>query len=123
MPTPTVRAARALLIGMLTLAGVTSTAGALRLVRTGRIPANATHTYSLYVGMNDYYMTVIGQGRDSDDLDCWVYDSSGALVDYDTRYVDYCVLDTDGLGTHTLVIENNGVYTNRYEVHQLETLD
>ena len=116
-PTP-----RSLVVGLVALAGLATTAEAARLYVSGRVGPDASRSHALYVGMDDHYMTVRGQGRSSDDLDCWVYDPAGDLVDSDTDGTDYCILETPGLGTHRVVIRNYGRYTNSYVVRQHETL-
>lgn len=113
---------RSLVVGLVALAGLATTADAARLYVTGRLAPSAVRSHSLHVGMVDHYMTVRGQGRASDDLDCWVYEPDGTLVDRDVDDTDYCILETPGLGTHRLVIKNYGRYTNSYVVRQLESL-
>ena len=117
------RAVRTLITGLLLLAGLASSAEALRRMGAGSIPPNGTRTHSLHIGMRDHWVTVEGQGRASDDLDCWIYDEYDDLIDSDTDYTDYCILRTPGLGRHRLVIRNYGAYTNRYEVYERESLD
>lgn len=112
-PTP-----RSLVVGLVALAGLATTAEAARQYVTGRVAPESSRSHSIYVGMDDHHMTVRGQGRSSDDLDCWVYDPDGELVDRDVDDTDYCILDTPGLGTHRLVIRNYGRYTNGYTVRQ-----
>lgn len=116
-PTP-----RSLVVGLVALAGLATTAEAARRYVTGRVAPDASRSHAIYVGMDDHYMTVRGQGRSGDDLDCWVYDQGGDLVDRDTDDTDYCILETPGVGTHRVVIRNYGRHTNNYVVRQLEAL-
>jgi hypothetical protein len=108
---------------LIALVAIASTAGAtvpLRFVTSGRVRAGWTNTHFVSVGLSDNYVTVLGDG--DTDLDCWIYDQSGALVDQDTDATDFCVLSTPGLGRHRLVITNYGDVYNNYVVRKGETL-
>jgi hypothetical protein len=83
----------------------------------GRVYGNRTNVHAIYVGESTNYVTVRGDG--DTDLDCWIYDSYGRLVDSDTDDTDYCVLRTPGIGTHRVVITNNGGVYNDYVVSRL----
>jgi hypothetical protein len=85
-----------------------------------RIRARSTNTHSVYVGIRDNWLTVDGDG--TTDLDCWVYDADGDLVDSDTDDTDYCVLHTPGVGRHRLVVKNYGTAYNDYALRQREAL-
>jgi hypothetical protein len=117
MRTTILRAVLRAMLASLMLACGFSTAEAAWTFIEGRLGPRSTRSHSLYVGMYDNYLTVRGNGRT--DLDCWVYDSDGALVDSDTDSTDYCILETPGIGTHRLVIRNLGGMTNYYSVNQL----
>ncbi len=123
MTTRTLRHVRALLAGLLVLAGLASTAEAVTTALRDSLAPRGSRLHNLNVGMSDHHLTVRGQGRDSDDLDCWVYDSRGELVDSDVDMTDYCILDTPGLGAHYLLVRNLGRYTNQYEIRQRRSLD
>ena len=105
-----------LLLAAVALLGIATTAGAAELASMHRVRAFGTNTHSLQVGMNDHYVTVDGDG--DTDLDCWVYDASGQLVDRDVDSTDYCILETPGLGRHRLVVRNLGDVYNEYELLQ-----
>ena len=102
----------ALLLAALALAPVL--AGASDFVLRGRVYAQQTRVHDLYIGVNDNYVTVTGDG--STDLDCWIFDGDGNLVDSDTDNTDDCVLSTPGIGQHRLVIKNFGSVYNDYVV-------
>ena len=121
MRTSASRTIRRLLLGVLGMLGVASTADAMRHVIDGQVGPRGRRTHALHVGLEDYWLTVRGNGRT--DLDCWVYDSYGELVDSDTDETDYCILETPGVGTHRLVIRNFGGRTNYYTIRQLASLD
>jgi hypothetical protein len=55
---------------------------------------------------------VVGDG--DTDLDCWVYDANGNLIDYDTDLTDWCVLEfvPQWTGSFTLKITNLGLVWN-----------
>ncbi|MEO6525472.1 MAG: hypothetical protein ABIP93_02495 [Gemmatimonadaceae bacterium] len=87
---------------------------AISLPFSSRAEAHSRTTHRVYVGPNDNRLWVRGDG--DTDLDCFVYDSDGDLVDSDTDESDVCLLDTPGIGGHTLVIRNLGRVYNRYVV-------
>lgn len=109
-------AVRTIAAGLL-LAGAAAAEAASRFVE--RVPAHGTRTHSLYVGRDDNWLTVRGDG--TTDLDCWVY-QDGTLVDSDTDDSDYCILETPGIGTHRLVIKNYGNVYNDYTLRQRYSL-
>jgi hypothetical protein len=78
----------------------------------GRVNAFGTRTHSLYIGVNDNYVLLRGDG--DTDLDCYLYNPSGLLVSYDLDPSDTCVLSAPGIGTHQLVIRNLGGVYNDY---------
>ena len=55
-------------------------------------------------------------GDGDTDLDCYVYDANGNLIDSDTDATDYCVLRwrPAWLGTFRLEIRNLGPVYNAY---------
>ena len=99
---------------LLALVSIPAAARSANFVLRGRVYAHTTIAHSLYVGVNDNYVTVRGDG--STDLDCWIYGDDGRLVDSDTDNTDYCVLETPGIGVHRLVIKNYGEVYNDYVV-------
>ena len=58
------------------------------------------------------------RGDGSTDLDCYVYDSDGNVVDSDTDSTDYCVLNWYAPYTqvYTLQVVNHGHVSNLYNV-------
>jgi hypothetical protein len=88
------------------------------LVFRGRVEARSTRSHAVYVGLYDNWVIVDGDG--DTDLDCWIYDSRGALVDSDTDSSDYCVLETPGVGQHRVTIRNLGRVYNAYELRKSE---
>lgn len=82
----------------------------------GRVRAHGENEHAVNVGGDDDLLIVDGDGRT--DLDCWVYDARGRLIDSDTDETDYCVLSTPGTGRHRLVIKNYGNASNDYVVKQ-----
>ena len=84
-----------------------------------RIQANASDTYYnqwTFKGGESTRMAVIGDG--DTDLDCYVYDGNGNLVDYDDDGTDRCVLawTPRQTGPFSLKIVNNGGTYNRYAI-------
>jgi hypothetical protein len=117
---PNTRSRRPLFV-LLALATLTSAAGAAGRGALDYIAGGATRSHTLYVGVDDHYLTVRGDGRPGSDLDCWVY-QDGELVDSDTDSTDYCVLRTPGVGTHQVRVKNYASTSNYYTVRQLESL-
>jgi hypothetical protein len=118
MRNPTLRITRRLIVSMLSIATLATSATAAARTLTDPIPAGATRTHFVNVGLYDNYLTVEGDGRTGSDLDCWLY-QDGVLLDFDDDASDYCVLATPGTGTHRLVITNVARRTNHYTITQL----
>ena len=116
MPCSAARTIRRLLLGMIVLLGVVSTATAMRHFGDGRVEPHGRMTHALHVGLEDYWLTIHGNGIT--DLACRVYDRRGALVDSDTSDADRCILETPLVGAHRLDIRNLGDETNHYTIRQ-----
>ncbi|GJG85466.1 hypothetical protein tb265_06470 [Gemmatimonadetes bacterium T265] len=85
-------------------------------VLSSSISPRSVRAHSVWVGLNDN--RIIVRGTSGRDIDCWVYDDAGRLVDTDETSV--CVLDTPGVGTHQLVVQNNSDLSSHYTVWQNE---
>lgn len=83
---------------------------------SARVNGGATNIHTFYVGYDDD--RVIVRGDHDTDLDCWVYDENGRLVDSDTDDTDICYLETPGVGEHQLRIRNYGRVYNAYTVRR-----
>jgi hypothetical protein len=77
--------------------------------------ASVTYTMALRAGE---YTTIAVDGDSDGDLDCYLYDGGGNLVDDDERTVDACVLRVapEWTGRFRLVVTNNGNISDRYEL-------
>lgn len=91
----------------------------------GRVGGPTRHVDSVNARSVDNYsipfqagqVARIGVAGDGDtDLDCYIYDSNGNLVDRDTDYTDSCLLEfvPRWTGNFTLRIKNEGGVHNRY---------
>lgn len=85
-----------------------------------RIEAWGAREHTLFVGSEDHWITVTGSG--TSDLDCWMYDKDGRLVDSHVDETDACVLEIPGTGTHRVEVENLGDRANRYFVTRKKRL-
>lgn len=120
MRTAIARSTRRTLVAAVALFGLASSATAAGTGTAGQVRAGRTNAHRLYVGLNDNWVVVDGDG--STDLDCWVYDKNGRLVGSDTDSTDTCVLETPGIGNHRVVVKNYGSVTNYYDIEQYESL-
>jgi hypothetical protein len=105
---------RLVLAGLAALLAVPTLGYAADLVLRARVYPYQTNAHSIYVGESTNYVTVSGDG--DTDLDCWIYDGQGRLVDSDTDNTDQCVLRTPGVGLHRLLVKNYGDVYNNYVV-------
>jgi hypothetical protein len=108
------RLARRVFVALLALTTLAGLAQAGTTLIRGRVFAFSRNVHSLYVGVNDNFVVVDGDG--STDLDCWLYDSDGWLVSSDTDATDTCVLSAPGIGTHRVSIRNRGSVYNDYVI-------
>jgi hypothetical protein len=86
-------------------------------VHNDRIYPDQTHSYTIsFTGGEAAIIEVVGDG--DTDLDCWVYDENGNLIDSDTDYTDYCVLGwtPSWTGEFQLQIKNYGTVWNGYVI-------
>ena len=102
----------------LMLASAAGTAGAMRAMVAGWVAGGATRSHSVWVGLYDNRLVV--RGTPGRDIDCWVYDADGDLVDSDTDATSTCILETPGVGTHRLVIRNYASLGSSYTAWQEE---
>ncbi len=109
-------APRALFAAVL-LSGLAATAGAMTdYVLGGSVAGGSVRTHSLAVGYSDN--SIVVRGTPGRDIDCWVFDSDGDLVDSDTDATSICLIATPGLGTHRLVIRNLSSQRSEYSLWQ-----
>lgn len=97
----------------------TATRGATRDYAThyDRVEANTTDTYTIrFRGGEEACVIVCGDG--DTDLDLYVYDENGNLVDSDTDATDACVAvwNPKWTGPFTIKIKNLGNVYNRYSL-------
>jgi hypothetical protein len=98
-------AARRALLTALLMSGVATTASAANAyLLAGSVAAGGSRTHAISVGLYDNQVVV--RGTPGRDIDCWVYDSDGDLVDEDTDPTSICLLNTPGVGTHHVEIRN-----------------
>ena len=86
----------------------------------GRVPAHSRITRSVWVGLNDNYVVLVGDH--STDLDCWLRNPSGVIVASDTDPSDVCILPAPGYGLHQIDIQNLGGVYNDFQVFTTEFL-
>lgn len=82
-----------------------------------RVKAKGTDVYKVKFRANELaVVTVIGDG--DTDLDLYVYDANGNLIDSDTDYTDNCVCTWEPrwTGTFTIKVVNRGNVYNRYVI-------
>ena len=88
-----------------------------RAYRVDRVEANDTDTwtFTLHGGCKS---RIIVNGDGDTDLDAWLYDENGNLIDSDTDGTDTCVLDCTPkwTGQFKLLIRNHGNVWNQYEL-------
>ena len=77
---------------MVVLLGLTVTGlGASQFSQVSRVEAFDTDTWTIWASSGNRRVVVDGDG--DTDLDCYVYDLTGRLLDKDDDGTDYCVLD------------------------------
>ena len=82
-----------------------------------RVKAKGTDVYKVKFRANELaVVTVIGDG--DTDLDLYVYDANGNLIDSDTDYTDNCVCTWEPrwTGTFTIKVVNRGNVYNKYVI-------
>ena len=93
------------------IASMQSAAGQSKGVTTGagsvsrRIDANSTRNFWLRDLSGGEYARVDVRGDGDTDLDCWLYDDNGNLIDSDTDYTDWCILEVNPLWTGAFRIQ------------------
>jgi hypothetical protein len=92
----------------------------IALANSTRIEAWGAREHALYIGSDDNWISVTGNGNS--DLDCWIYDKNGRLVDSHVDETDSCILRTPGMGVHRVEVENLGDRANRYVVTRKKRL-
>ena len=84
------------------------------------VSANTTryHNYQLYAGE---CVRVVLNGDGDTDLDLYVYDSAGRLIESSTGYSDYETLDITAYADTTMTVKvvNRGSYINQYDLSGL----
>jgi hypothetical protein len=87
-----------------------------RFVRVDRVLAYDTDTWRVWAAAGQTSVTVDGDG--DTDLDCWVYDRFGTLLDSDTDGTDLCIMRfrLPSSGQLTIRIRNLGDVYNEYEL-------
>jgi hypothetical protein len=83
-----------------------------------RVMANSEDMWDLGAFRGGEFAAVEVRGDGDTDLDCWIYDEHGNLIDRDTDRTDYCVLSWTPAytGGFTLKIANLGNVYNQYRV-------
>jgi hypothetical protein len=83
-----------------------------------RVMANSEDSWDLGNFVGGEYARVEVRGDGDTDLDCFVYDENGGLIDRDTDRTDYCILDWTPAwtGPFTLKIVNLGNVYNQYRL-------
>jgi hypothetical protein len=81
-----------------------------------RVEAGQTVYYSDLTFIGGELAIIDVQGDGDTDLDCWVYDENGNLIEEDTDYTDHCILrwTPSWTGPFELVIKNYGDVWNAY---------
>ncbi len=111
------RLSRRAILAMASLSLTALTAGAAEVtgwMTSGRIFPGERNVHTIWVGANDNYVIVDGDG--DTDLDCWLYGPDGQRVSSDTDATDYCVLAAPGIGRHRVAIRNLGSVYNDYVI-------
>ena len=111
------RISRRATLAVATLSFTALSAGAAEVtdwVISGRVFGGDRNVHTLWVGANDNYVIVDGDG--DTDLDCWLYGPNGLRVSSDTDATDYCILPAPGVGRHHVAIRNLGNVYNDYVV-------
>jgi hypothetical protein len=88
----------------------------------GSVGAHSYHTYRDVFLFRAYQpRAVVVQGDHDTDLDCWLYDENGNIVDADTDRTDVCVLEVtpQWTGEFSLRVANLGHVYNNYCVGTL----
>ena len=83
--------------------------------KTSSVSAHSTDVY--HVNLRGYESTLITLRGDHDtDLDLYVYDENGNLVDSDNDYSDNCICEVTPkwTGNFTIKVVNRGSVYNRY---------
>lgn len=85
-----------------------------QVVRVGVVEAFSTDTWTVWAPSGSTLVRVDGDG--TTDLDCYVYDRFGSLLDYDIDSTDLCILDAYQLtsGNIRIEIRNLGSVWNAY---------
>ena len=78
-----------------------------------RMEARTTHWYDATFAGGEYARVVVDGDGDTD-LDCWIYDENNNLIDSDTDYTDYCILEfsPNWTGVFHLKVSNLGYVWN-----------
>jgi hypothetical protein len=106
-------AAGVLMVGMLVAAAQPAAAQS---ARTTRVQAFSTDTLTVWVSAGWHQVIVDGDG--DTDLDLFVYNSFGRLLDFDDDGTDYCVTSffMARAGYVTLRVQNLGSVYNQYRI-------
>ena len=100
-------------LGMTTVCNADPVGGAK--YKRSSVLAHSTDTYQVTLrGQESTLITL--RGDHDTDLDLYVYDQNGNLVDYDNDYSDSCVCEVTPrwTGNFTIKIVNRGSVYNRY---------
>jgi hypothetical protein len=112
-------AARRTLLVALLLSGLATTASAANAyLLAGSVAGGGSRSHALSVGLYDNQVVV--RGTRGLDIDCWVYDGDGRLIDSDVDDTSICLLDTPGVGRHRVVIRNLSSQRSDYTLWQQE---
>jgi hypothetical protein len=82
------------------------------------VDAYSSVTYTEYLSAGEL-TTVYVSGDGDTDLDLFIYDENGVLIDSDTDYGDECVATVvpNWTGRFTIVVRNLGSVYNRYTLN------
>lgn len=96
-------------------------------VYAGAVDGPLTHRDTINPYDSDRYSIVFERerraridivGDSSSDIDCYVYDSEGNLIDQDSDFTDHCILSWTPrwTGKYSVVIKNRGSKYNEYRL-------
>ena len=104
-------------VALITLFSIPSLAVTGTAVFCSSVSARSYDTYrDVFVFRAHETRTVIVEGDHDTDLDCWLYDENGNIVDSDTDRTDVCVLEVtpQWTGEFSLRVANLGHVYNNY---------
>jgi hypothetical protein len=104
-------------VALITLFSIPSLAVTGTAVFCSSVSAHSYHTYrDVFLFRAHQPRTVVVEGDHDTDLDCWLYDEYGNIVDSDTDNTDICILEVTPrwTGEFSLQVANRGHVYNNY---------